>query len=278
MSNIVLKKLEEKQIRPGFSMIGTSGQPSLNLDPFLDVTLFQMSQPTFRPHPHAGFSAVTYMLPESKGSFQNRDSLGDQSLIHPGTIHWTQAGSGMIHEEIPTIPGTECIGFQIFVNLSKDNKQISPRAFHLDAIHIPIYTSPDYSLRIVSGKFQDYESPLKGLATQVDMFDLTVSRGCKAEINFENDYNYFIFCISGEGKLFDHDISRGYLAILDSTKKKLELSNTGSSHFRALIAGGKKLDEDIFWSGPFAMGTRADLQQAEERYLNGEMGFLESSF
>lgn len=32
------------------------------IDPFLSVDYFRMSAPTFPPHPHAGFSAVTYLF------------------------------------------------------------------------------------------------------------------------------------------------------------------------------------------------------------------------
>jgi len=77
-----------------------------------------MRAPIFPPHPHTGFSAVTYMFEDSAGSFQNRDSLGDRALIHPGDLHWTQAGSGLMYEEVPSLPGTLCHGAQIFVNLA----------------------------------------------------------------------------------------------------------------------------------------------------------------
>lgn len=54
-----------------------------------------MSEPTFPPHPHAGFSAVTYLFEDSGGALVNRDSLGDRSRIEPGALHWTQAARGI---------------------------------------------------------------------------------------------------------------------------------------------------------------------------------------
>jgi redox-sensitive bicupin YhaK (pirin superfamily) len=65
-----------------------------DLSPFVDLTLFDMSQPVFRPHPHAGFSAVTYMLESSAGTFRNRWTAGPDELISPGTIHWNTGGIG----------------------------------------------------------------------------------------------------------------------------------------------------------------------------------------
>lgn len=84
-----------------------------DFEPFLVFTEFYMSRPIFGPHPHAGVSVMTYMLPDSKGSFLNRDSAGDESIIEPGGIHVTQAGSGIKHDETPTVLGVDCHGFQI---------------------------------------------------------------------------------------------------------------------------------------------------------------------
>ena len=81
-----------------------------SLDPFLMCDCFWMAQPFFPPHPHAGFSAVTYMLPESDGGFVNRDSLGHRNLIRPGALHWTEAARGVMHEEVPITPGLSCQG------------------------------------------------------------------------------------------------------------------------------------------------------------------------
>ena len=102
-----------------------------SVDPFLQIDHFFMSKPIFSPHPHAGFSAVTYMFEDSEGSFVNRDTMSaqDSVLIKPGDLHWTQAGSGMVHEEKPTEPGV-CHGLQIFVNLTAENKFSKPQAFH----------------------------------------------------------------------------------------------------------------------------------------------------
>src|SRR5712691_5523015 len=46
------------------------------IDPVLNVDWFEMSGPTFPPHPHAGSSAVTYLFADSPNGFINRDSMG----------------------------------------------------------------------------------------------------------------------------------------------------------------------------------------------------------
>ena len=55
---------------------------------------FRVTGRPFPPHPHAGFSAVTYVLEDSEGKLRSRDSLGNDLVTGPGGIVWTQAGSG----------------------------------------------------------------------------------------------------------------------------------------------------------------------------------------
>ena len=64
------------------------------IDPFLGVDHAWISTPTFQPHPHAGFSAVSYLFLDSETGIDNRDSLGNRNHIQPGGLHWTAAGAG----------------------------------------------------------------------------------------------------------------------------------------------------------------------------------------
>ena len=79
--------------------LGDVGSPVALLDDF------RVSGRPFGPHPHAGFSAVTYVFEDSPGSLRSRDSLGDDLVVDPGGLVWTLAGSGVLHEEIPAEPG-----------------------------------------------------------------------------------------------------------------------------------------------------------------------------
>ena len=88
---------------------------------------FRVRGRPFPPHPHAGFSAVTYVLQASAGGLRSRYSLGHDLVVRPGGIVWTQAGSGVMHEEMPAPPDRELHGVQIFVNLSSKNKLAAPK-------------------------------------------------------------------------------------------------------------------------------------------------------
>ena len=64
------------------------------IDPVLNIDWFEMNGPTFPAHPHAGFSAVTYLFADSPNGFHNRDSLGEEHVIRPGGLHWSRAAKG----------------------------------------------------------------------------------------------------------------------------------------------------------------------------------------
>ncbi len=42
-------------------------------------------------------------------------------------MHWTTAGSGIVHEETPVDVGKACLGLQVFVNLPPELKNVAPR-------------------------------------------------------------------------------------------------------------------------------------------------------
>ena len=88
-----------------------------SIDPFLGIDHAWMSAPTFAPHPHAGFSAVSYVFLDSETGIENKDSFGNHNLIQPGGLHWAAAGSGIVHEEVPAEPGKTVHSLQIFVAL-----------------------------------------------------------------------------------------------------------------------------------------------------------------
>nr|CUV10899.1 putative 12-oxophytodienoate reductase [Ralstonia solanacearum] len=96
------------------------------IDPFIGVDHARMSAPTFPPHPHAGFSAVSYLFLDSETGIDNRDSIGTHNLTRPGGLHWTTAGRGIVHEEVPAETGKTVHSLQSFVNLPPQRRATAP--------------------------------------------------------------------------------------------------------------------------------------------------------
>jgi redox-sensitive bicupin YhaK (pirin superfamily) len=167
--------------------------------PFLQLDHYFMTQPTFAEHPHQGFSAVTYMFEDSEGSFFNEDSQGDRSNIAPGDIHWTQAGSGIRHNETPIEPGKMCHGIQMFVDLPLADKSLPAKAFHLTAAQIPVYTTDAGGrVRVVVGDANGLTSPLN-ISTKIRFLDVILPANSSIEHEVTADESVFLLAVKGSG-------------------------------------------------------------------------------
>lgn len=134
------------------------------IDPVVMVDHFQMTAPTFEPHPHAGISAVTYLFEDSTAPHVNYDSLGNQGPIEPGALHWLAAGRGAVHTEQPEGASPYVHALQIFVNLPANQKMASPFAVHAAAATIPEFHGEGVRVRVVAGHSNDNGATRGGAA------------------------------------------------------------------------------------------------------------------
>jgi len=146
------------------------------VDPFLGIDHAWMSAPTFGPHPHAGFSAVSYVFQDSSAAIENRDSIGNHNLIQPGGLHWAAAGKGIVHEEIPAEAGKTVHSLQIFVALPAELRNSAPFTLTLEPHEVPVVSRPGAKVRVVSGSFGATASPLKP-PTDVTLLDISLEEG-----------------------------------------------------------------------------------------------------
>lgn len=243
------------------------------VDPFLQIDHFWMSQPVFPPHPHAGFSAVTYMFEDSEGAFINRDSLSEASvLIYPGDLHWTQAGSGVVHEEVPAQLGTVCHGLQIFVNLAARDKFSVPRAFHLSATEIPIYEADGKRVRVVMGEAFGLKSSLETL-THVMLLDVTLTAGQAIAHEIPKGHNAFVLVVKGEGDFGGQVLGADSAGLFDNTGERV-LIWAGEQDLQYVLCAGAPLNEPVYAHGPFVMNSAEQIRQVQARYMSGGMGSL----
>lgn len=272
MNKTIAKKhdLTFKQAFPGLKGVDIMAH-SFPIEPFLVFTEFFMEKPVFGPHPHAGISVMTYMLPDSQESFINRDSQGDFSYIEPGGMHIMQAGSGMHHDEFPKVTGQETHGFQIWINHADKNRFVHPKSMHASAKEVPEKTTEDYKVRILHGEFEGIQPSYK-MVTPVNLFHVFLQP--HKSITFDAMPMAFAYGLSGNGKsegamiqaqtLINYSLE-GKKVIIHSLDKGLEF----------MFATGIPHNEPITYGGPFVMTTKEQMAETQQRYLNGEMGILE---
>ncbi|MBB2160620.1 pirin family protein [Gluconacetobacter sacchari] len=167
-----------------------------------------MSAPTFPPHPHAGFSAVSYIFPDSETGIDNRDSLGTHNLIRPGGLHWITAGSGVIHQENPAEEGKTVHSLQIFVALAPQERDVAPFPLSLEPQDIPVFQGKGVKVRVPLGRFGDLSSPLKP-PTAVTMLDVSLQSGATLTVPIPAGETAFVMPIFGtvdvDGQSFDFE-------------------------------------------------------------------------
>ncbi len=276
---VTVEPLPRHQMTADFFSWSLRGQlGGRSLDPFLNLDDFHMAQPTFPPHPHAGFSAVTYLFEDSQGSFQNRDSRGNRQGIGPGALHWTEAASGVIHEEVPTVRGVDCHGLQMFVNLPVARHRSEPRALHLDAKQVPEHRpSPNVRVRVLAGAFAKAASSLD-VVPAITFLDVHLAPNASIDVPAAEGQTAFAFGISGAGFVGEGSaIAAHEAALFDQRAGHLHLETKGKA-FQALVGIGTPLAQQVLWSGPFALASREAVEDARRRYAAGAMGHLEASF
>lgn len=272
MQKEVAKKtdLQFKPAFPGLKGVDIMAH-AFPIEPFLVFTEFLMDKPVFGPHPHAGISVMTYMLPDSKESFINRDSQGDFSYIEPGGLHIMQAGSGMHHDEFPKVHGVETHGFQIWINHADKDRWVTPKSMHASAKDVPEVITPEYRVRVVHGKYKEKEPNYK-LVTDITLLHVFLNAG--SSIILEAKEMAFVYGLKGNGTTAQNNVSAQTLINYHTSGNEVEIK-AGDEGLECMFATGIPHNEPIVYGGPFVMTTPEQMTEAKRRYANGEMGSLE---
>lgn len=172
-----LLKLHRMNFGSHFRATTLRGAPG-ELGPFLGVDHAWMSAPTFPPHMHQHMSAVSYVFLDSESGVQNRDSLGTENLIRPGGLHWTTAGRGITHDEVPAVEGKTVHSLQIFVDLAPADRNMPAAALSLEPEDVPTVLKPGVRVRVPLGGYENVRSPLAP-PTDVTMLDVCLKPGAE---------------------------------------------------------------------------------------------------
>ena len=128
-----------------------------DFDPFLMMDDFRGDRPEdylagFPWHPHRGIETITYVL---AGEVDHGDSLGNRGKLGSGDVQWMTAGSGILHQEMPSGDAKGRMhGFQLWANLPAHLKMVKPRYQDVPATAIPEVIDDDgTSVRVICGEF-----------------------------------------------------------------------------------------------------------------------------
>ena len=274
-----MKSIEvEKVIEPisasdgaGVKLKRSIGVEPNYFDPFLMLDEFGSENSEdyiagFPPHPHRGIETVTYML---AGDFEHKDSTGGQGRMTAGDVQWMKTGSGIIHSEMPAMKEGKLHGFQLWINMPASMKMDKPEYHYIDADKMSVHKDNDKQIKVIAGKFQKAEGPIKKHNVEPVYFDVELKKD--KEFNFEipSSHNSFIYLIAGEIKIGEkkHDKVKDSTLILLTNGEKLKVTALTKAKF--LLISGKPIGEQIARGGPFVMNTKQEILQAIDDYHNG---------
>jgi quercetin 2,3-dioxygenase len=231
-------------------------------------------------HPHRGFETVTYVL---DGEISHNDSNGGGGVIGAGDTQWMTAGSGILHDELPTEryykTGGPSHGVQLWVNLPRRRKMTAPRYQSILGGDLRLLTNEDGSalIRLIAGEIGGFSGP--GVThTPITYVHVTVPADGLVAIPWNPRFNALVYLLTGDGFVGSHDqpIRAHQLAHLGPGQsiqlRGAKRMTDGTSTLEALVMGGLPLREPIASYGPFVMNTHAEIVTAIEDFESGRLG------
>ena len=256
----------------GVKLKRSIGTPLIDyLDPFLMLDEFGSENKDdyiggFPPHPHRGIETVTYML---NGEFEHEDSTGAKGKMSSGDVQWMKTGGGIIHSEMPAMSEGKLHGFQLWVNMPAKLKMSKPEYIYINAKQMQIHKDTEKKIKIIAGKFNGIEGPVKGHNVEPVYFDVELEKDKIFKFDLALTHNSFVYLIEGEIKIGDknHDKVNGSTLIILAKGEKLKVKAVTKSKF--LLISGKPIGEPIARGGPFVMNTKEEILKAVEDYQSG---------
>jgi quercetin 2,3-dioxygenase len=257
-------------------------------DPFL---LLDQSGPTsYGPneavgapwHPHRGFETVTYVM---DGEISHHDTNGGGGVIRESDTQWMTAGSGILHDELPTERmfrrGGPMHVVQLWVNLPASLKFAPPRYQSIEGKNLQLITTPDGAslIRLIAGSVGPFEGP-GATHTPITYAHASISPGAHARVSWNPAFSAFAYVLTGSGyagvenrPIAAHDLvlfgPGDYLVL-----RAAAIPAGGANALDVLLLGGIPLREPIAHYGPFVMNTRDEIVQTLDDFRRGRLGVI----
>ncbi len=260
-------------------------------DPFLLLDDFRNDSPDqyipgFPWHPHRGIETITYVL---RGEVEHEDSMGNHGTIGAGDVQWMTAGSGILHQEMPAGDSDgRMYGFQLWANLPRANKMMSPRYQEVKSGQIPVVTLEDgVTVRVICGEVAGVRGPVENVVIDPQYLDITIPAKTRFFLPTPSGYTVFAYVIDGKAAFcedqdpfaFEREGSNYFDTqherwLDDRTLIVFEdgeqiLVNTEDASVRFLLMSGKPIREPVAWYGPIVMNTEGELRQAFQELEKG---------
>jgi quercetin 2,3-dioxygenase len=245
--------------------------PFLLMDHFGPMVLAPGTDAGFPPHPHKGFQTLTYLI---QGAFRHRDSTGGSGLLRPGGAQLMNAGSGIVHEEMP-VPehletGGPIEGVQLWINLARADKGSAPGYTDLQQESMPWNEIPGGRIRALAGVWAGITGPAVTPA-RIAYAHLELEACARVEQPVPAGWTAAVVPLKGSVSIEGREVPADTVALLGEGDR-VALEATGPVSL--MVLAGEPIREPIANYGPFVMNTQEEIQQALEDFQAGRMGRL----
>jgi hypothetical protein len=148
-------------------------------------------------------------------------------------------------------------------------KMNKPDYIYLDSDKMSVHKDDGKQIKVIAGKFEKAESPVKDHNVEPVYFDVELNKDKEFNFKLPPTHNTFIYLINGEIEIGtkNHDQIKDSTLILLEKGDDLNVRANLKSKF--LVISGKPINEEIARGGPFVMNTKAEILQAVQDYHNG---------
>jgi len=226
------------------------------------------------PHPHRGFSPVSFVL---SGEVHHRDSLGNSSIISEGGIQWVNSGRGIIHSERPSDDlvksGKPMEVIQLWINVPSNKKMEAASYYALQKESLPaLKMNQGVDAKIITGSVHG----TKGLIpakSELNIVWVYLDKETKVELPVQAGHNAAIYIPKGAGKIDGYGLAESEHLYQFSSEGDT-ISFESSQATQLIYLSGKPIGEKLATYGPFVMNNQTEIMEAMRDYQSGKMGVL----
>lgn len=228
-------------------------------------------------HPHKGFETVTIAY---KGKIEHKDSRGNHGVIGEGDVQWMTAGAGILHQEYHEEEFSKHGGMfqmvQMWVNLPAKDKETTPKYQDLrfaEMARVNLENDGGF-VNVIAGNYLGKQGTGTTFSP-MEVYNVYLKNGGKADFTFANDYNTAILVIEGEVRVNDATtLIKDNFALFENGGADTFLLEALTDNTIVLVLSGKPLNEPVAHYGPFVMNTEEQLNQAFQDFKDGKFGTL----
>lgn len=184
------------------------------------------------------------------------------------------AGKGIVHAEMPSSWDEDSIGFQLWINLSKEKKLVEPKYQEFKKGEIPNFFDDGINVTVISGEYKGVVGKITP-ESKTYFYDVKIEKNKSVEFDVNSRWNGLIYPYKGMKLEVNNKILKENEVVIfeGNGVDKLKIVNFGEGESGFIVVMGEPLNQPVAKYGPFVMSSRDELRQAFDDFREGKNGF-----